>query len=488
MGNVFGKPKPSARQINKLDELFEDLLRRASIDYSNREIRDMQAAVHTMLERMVAKVNERGIFKVSRIHPCGSMTEQTSLWKCDNMTGIIYTEFDCLAVLENILHETSFNTSGCKGCAMLLELPIDYKVLDKYYAGTVLSEISNFFVNSENFDILFVKEIDTSLRSLCSCAQGIMNERDKMATGCDLWFVNTSTGILRVSSSLSVVRDINNKGPEKCSLILHWTSKANSLVVSEPLLLSQLKTITAFPIYVDFLPTLGLFKQDIFPGEPITELPMMNLHGRDPTGELINQNLYEEDPRLELVDQLTGLTHDSVKRFVTEISVGGQVRTTSLILGDSSEHECFIVPKRCCICDRYNAWRKSGSLSEITLYIVNEMSEKHRKCYMITKYLLSIADRHLHDINSYHINTLAMNHSKKCSVASDSCAECVLEMLNELLSAYQNETLKSFSLDVNIFDKFTVYKTHCITIIERCIRVVNSVSEFASLETFIIQL
>ena len=81
-----------------------------------------------------------------------------------------------------------------------------------------------------------------------------------------------------------------------------------------------------------------------------------------------------------------------------------------------------------------------------------------------------------------------MNHSKKCAVASDSCAECVLEMLNELLSAYQNETLKSFSLDVNIFDKFTVYKTHCITIIERCIRVVNSVSKFASLETFIIQL
>ena len=389
MGNVFCKPKPSARQINKLDELFEDLLRRASIDYSNREIRDMQAAVHTMLERMVAKVNERGIFKVSSIHPCWSMTEQTSLWKCDTMTGIIYTEFDCLAVLENIIHETSFNTSGCKGCAMFLELPIDYKALDKYYAGTVLSEISNFFVNSENFDILFVKEIDTSLRSLCSCAQGIMNERDKMATGCDLCVVNTSTGILRVSSSLSVVRDINNKGPEKCSLILHWTSKANSLVVSEPLLLSQLKTITSLPIYMDFLPT-ELFKQDIFPGEPITELPMINLHGRDPTGELIKQNLYEEDPRLELVDQLTGLTHDSVKRFVTEISVGGQVRTTSLILGDSSEHECFIVPKRCCICDRSFVWRKSRSQSEITC-IENEMSEKHRKSYMIMKYLLTLA-------------------------------------------------------------------------------------------------
>lgn len=71
---VFGKL--SARQQHTLDEIFKDLLRRASIDYSNREIRDIQAAVHTILERVVAKVNERGIFKVSRIHPCGSMAEK----------------------------------------------------------------------------------------------------------------------------------------------------------------------------------------------------------------------------------------------------------------------------------------------------------------------------------------------------------------------------------------------------------------------------
>ena len=68
--------KPSAQQKNKLNEIFEALLTKASIDYSNQEIQDIQAAVNTMLKRVVAKVNERGIFNVSRFDQCGSMAEK----------------------------------------------------------------------------------------------------------------------------------------------------------------------------------------------------------------------------------------------------------------------------------------------------------------------------------------------------------------------------------------------------------------------------
>ena len=382
----------------------------------------------------------------------GAWRKKTSLWKLDDMSGELYTEFDCLAVLKN-MPRTCFDTGVCKGCVLVHELPVNYTALKKYYAGTVLSDRETY-VDGVNFDILFVKEIDTSLRSLCSCTSVgyndprqtlISKQRNMMVSGvfgksctsgCDMCVVKTPTGSLRVNPSKQVVREIDNKGPEKCSLILHWTSKANSVLGFDPILLGQLQSISSLSIYVDFLPTLELFKQNAFARDSIWELPVPFLSSRNQTADLFCQNLYGDDPTLESVNQQTDLTLGSYKPLFTENSV----RTTRQIhvpsvFGESSEHECFIVPKSCCVCGNTYPWRKSSSRSEIA-YIVNEMSEKHRRCYMVLKYLLSFADRHLNDVNSYHIKTIAMHHSKKCSVASRSCAECVLEMLNDLLAAF----------------------------------------------------
>ena len=59
-------------------------------------------------------------------------------------------------------------------------------------------------------------------------------------------------------------------------------------------------------------------------------------------------------------------------------------------------------------------------------------------------------------------------------------------MLNDLLAAYQRKTLKSFSQNVNIFDRSRGCNTHSIEIIEKCKKALISVSEFASCETFLI--
>ena len=87
---------------------------------------------------------------------------------------------------------------------------------------------------------------------------------------------------------------------------------------------------------------------------------------------------------------------------------------------------------------------------KLNVYIVNVMSEKHRKCYRIMKYLLSIIDKCHVNINGYYAKTIAMNHSKKCSDLSDNSAECVLEMFCQLTIAYEVEKLKPYHLDVNI--------------------------------------
>ena len=106
---------------------------------------------------------------------------------------------------------------------------------------------------------------------------------------------------------------------------------------------------------------------------------------------------------------------------------------------------------------------------------------------MIMKCILIFADRWLNQINSYHIKTIAMNHSKKCPFPSDSCAECVLKMFDELLVAYQKEQIISFSLGVNIFDNLKGNKSECIAIIKKGRDVLSSVAEFASVETFMME-
>lgn len=70
MGHMCGKPlysKLKQGHKNKLNMLLEEAVTQASIDYSNKEIQDIQTAIHTILKRVVTRLNDRGIFKVSRI-------------------------------------------------------------------------------------------------------------------------------------------------------------------------------------------------------------------------------------------------------------------------------------------------------------------------------------------------------------------------------------------------------------------------------------
>ena len=122
MGSSFGKPPhpkldkikkskgtdQSSRQefdktvIPNLNKLFEDVVTKVSIDNNNQEIQDIQSAVRIMLGRVVTRVNKRGRFQISRIQPCGSMAEQTAVWKYDRLTGAIYRKFPKYSDTQNI--------------------------------------------------------------------------------------------------------------------------------------------------------------------------------------------------------------------------------------------------------------------------------------------------------------------------------------------------------------------------------------------------
>ena len=399
-----------------LNEMLEQVNTRSSIDNCNEERKDIKTAVHTMLERIVTRVNERGMFKISRIVPCGSMVERTTVLKFKKYNEM-YTEFDFLANLDyspNII----CCDHGCGQCVEVSELPVPVGARsklqeydDKCFSITLASRC----------DHLFWREVNTCLGSDCHCFS-VQYDDNPIAPSysyelaaecesdyrCDKCVVEMPTGILRVNHSVSVGKD----GGADCSLAFIWTSKANTLPVYDQLLQEEARQVTSLSIHVDFLPALEVHK---------------------------------------------------AKPDVV--------------------HDFFLVPKQCnvnvCGFEKYN-WRKSNCMAEIA-YIVNEMSQKHRKCYKIIKYFLSTVGV-VFIINWYHVKTATLIHSRECSDSSEGCAECVLKILTDLKQAYETGTLTSFhESGVNIFPRGMGYHLYTIKEIQETIQRLCSATDIVQL-------
>ena len=342
-------PELDETKKTKLNTLFEEIVTKVSIDYNNQEIQDIQTAVHTMLRRVVTRVNERGIFTISCIQPCGSMAEKTAIWKYKTGAGEIYTEFDFLAVLDGS-PETILD-HDCGVCVEVCKLPGDLEAQMTRLDENIISKIK-YGIMREGCDRLFWREVNSCLVSSCNCfsvefdtnvswrhvsyevtskAGGLHNQY-----GCNKCVVEMPTGILRMNNSVSVGRGGKSIGIVDCSMVFLWSSKTENLSVYDQLLHEKVQPINTLLIHVDFLPALELFK-------PIP----------DESGY---------------------------------------------------EHDFFIVPKCCGRCWRGGQWRKSSCMAEIA-YIVSKMSEKHRKCYKIMKYFLSFVDKYPH-IKWYHVKTI----------------------------------------------------------------------------------
>lgn len=102
---MFSKPKYKAEHKRKLNAYIKKIAKNAAVDYSNQEIQDIEGAVKKVLNRIKDKMNERGLFKISRIEPNGSMAEHTSIGNWHGSSQInkgvfVNLEFDFLAVLE----------------------------------------------------------------------------------------------------------------------------------------------------------------------------------------------------------------------------------------------------------------------------------------------------------------------------------------------------------------------------------------------------
>ena len=110
----------------------------------------------------------------------------------------------------------------------------------------------------------------------------------------------------------------------------------------------------------------------------------------------------------------------------------------------------FIVPKKCSYC--YRLCRLSDCLSEVE-YFLNNVSEKHRKTYLIIKF---ISQFFVH-LPKYHLKVILFHHCKTCTDTSEDYATCVLSIQRELRQSYENGVLMAFRGNVNLLETILKY-------------------------------
>ena len=332
-------PTLEPEQRLKLEEHFQHIISNAAIDFTKDEMKDIQAAMKTMLKRIRTRVNRRGIFNIASVVPAGSMCEQTSLWKFNwSEEGAYFIEFDFLAQLKKMTHQCTKQTAKieCKGCIKIVKPPVDLQRVRQCYSDREDEFNEKSLKKRTGISDLFLNEINYCLTSACNCLTfqcrkifsglysiSLLPSSEHHKHGCGECTVDMPTGTLHVNTE--IVIDQGSDGPKDCSLICQWTSKAKSLSAPDGWLLQEPQPVSQLPIFVDFLPAL---------------------------------------------------------ESLTPSSSGAE-----------EEHDFFIVPKRCNVCDRfagfYYRWRKSWCKAELNAF-TTDMSDKHRRCYQIIKYLSEI--------------------------------------------------------------------------------------------------
>ena len=224
----------------QLNYMFEEIHRRVSIDHHQDEIKDIKTAVRTMLGRVVDRVNGRGLFKGSRIEPCGGMREDTTVLKYENnCIKERYLEFDYLGALECSV-DIEVHDKGYGDCFGLRKPPMNENALRRFQNNYSKGK----YMNDKGWcDLLFWREINMCLGSACDCFEVQIDDADNFFWSlqykfgdecpsnyrCDKCVIDMPTGTLRVNDSEIVGRE---RFEQKCSLAFRWTSKVNTVIIS----------------------------------------------------------------------------------------------------------------------------------------------------------------------------------------------------------------------------------------------------------------
>ena len=320
--------------MRKLDSLFDNIVTKAAIDFSDKTIQDFQVSVLNMLNRARMFINQKNYrnLKISKIVPCGSMAEKKCIWKLsDIVPGLTFIECDFLAVLRR--HVGITIEPGCSECMYVRFQPSSKKVAVFCNGGCpqyILEDLNGRLRH----------ELDDFLNTKCFRID-IINTFSNMYFEQDgrIWY--TTDNVFTVLEN-ELYTD---------AILSFWQTMPNS---------SRLNSDTSqLNVLIDFVPAL----------------------------ELDNGN--------------------------------------------------YIVAKPCTAC--LHGWRISGCKAEIKR--LKCITDQQTKCYQVLKYFYQLPEV---DGQNYHMKTAFLHHINSCSNTSSGVAKCVLEILRDIVDAYEKRQLSVF--------------------------------------------
>ena len=235
-----------------LSKLYDDIVAKAKVNRSSREIQDISSAVEEMLTRLISGEIEMNYddyslkltlkFHKVDLEPCGSMAEQTSLWKSTRrqLRQNTFLEYDYLAVLQNEDNVVKIERGGRPGCQGCREI---YSVGDRIlWPG--------------EFNKAFLETLYSRIHSRCSCCvdpDDTCSEDDRHdSRPCTECTVVRDTGYLQIAKIPHISR-FYVKQSEHCSLVFYWTSRTDSLLAPNVETLQPTEKIKRLVIRVDLL-------------------------------------------------------------------------------------------------------------------------------------------------------------------------------------------------------------------------------------------
>ena len=383
-----------------LSKLYSDIVAKTALGYTNPEIQDITKAVEELLNRLVSGEMKIDLgyslpypdeptfipkFRCAYLQPCGSMAEKTALWKSARYQGKEnnFIEFDYLVVLENMLipgDKIEFVSIGSEDCPCCSGVIIGFERVD-----------------CELFAVGLLSYLCSKINTMCSCRVGsnvIGLENDSHGTRpCEQCTVVKDTGYLQIAK----VADFNPeeiKDKVNCSIVLYWTSHTDSLMAPSIETLQLTEKIKRLLIRVDVLPA---FKCPVCtsPGPDFGLWGPHEIHG--------NRDDDDDD-------------------------------------GDYDDHDRFVIAKECYKCRTHN-FMISYSMYELNA--IQNVSEKHKQCYRIIKFLFGqfIYWTRI-DMYSYHAKVAFLTHCQTCTDDGEDCTTCITEVFQCLVEAYTSKSLE----------------------------------------------
>ena len=361
-----------------LSKLYNDIVAKAKVNRSSREIEDISSAVEEMLERLVSGEIEMIIqtltlkFHKVDLEPCGSMAEHTSLWKSTRrqFRQRTFLEYDYLAVLQNEDKVVKIRGGGCQGCRRI------------YIGGRGLVARNRRLFGGDkklgSIDIkgAFLAALYSRIHSRCSCCvdpDDTSSEDDRHnSRPCTECTVVRDTGYLQIAKIPGFNRK-NVQDSEHCTIVFHWTSRTDSLLAPNVETLQPTEKIKRLVVRVDLLPAF--------------EFPS-NRDG-DQCG-IKRFIIAKRCPR-------NGIGHFMVSYCMHELNAIKQV---------SDQHrQSYIIIKF--LYGQFIYW--TG----------------------VDKY-----------INSYHAKVAFLTHCQTCTDEQKDCTTCITEILQSLVEAYGSMSLR----------------------------------------------